>query len=53
MPNIASSSPEILITGGPGNEAHPGGAGGIMLPNHARLRVAEIFTRWRPCTGAD
>lgn len=44
MPNIASSAPEVLI-------AHVAaatkrirvGAGGIMLPNHAPLRVAEAF----------
>ena len=44
MPNIACSSPEILI-------AHVAaatstirvGSGGIMLPNHAPLRVAENF----------
>ena len=44
MPGIASTSPEILI-------AHIGqitrrvrlGAGGIMLPNHAPLKVAESF----------
>ncbi len=44
MPGIASSSPEILI-------AHIAskttrirvGSGGIMLPNHAPLRIAEAF----------
>src|SRR5690606_9968125 len=44
MPSIASSSPEVLI-------AHVAaatrrirvGAGGIMLPNHAPLRIAEAF----------
>jgi luciferase family oxidoreductase group 1 len=44
MPSIASSSPEILIH-------HVAsltrrirvGAGGIMLPNHAPLRIAEAF----------
>jgi luciferase family oxidoreductase group 1 len=44
MPNIASSSPEILI-------AHAAaatkrirlGTGGIMLPNHTPLQVAEDF----------
>src|SRR5688572_2172534 len=44
MPNIACSAPEILI-------AHVAsatstirvGSGGIMLPNHAPLRVAENF----------
>ena len=44
MPGIASSAPEILI-------AHVAaatsrirvGSGGIMLPNHAPLRIAEAF----------
>lgn len=44
MPNIASSSPEILI----GHVAAATqrirvGSGGIMLPNHAPLRIAEAF----------
>ena len=44
MPNIASSSPEILITRAARETKHIRvGAGGIMLPNHAPLRVAEIF----------
>jgi luciferase family oxidoreductase group 1 len=44
MPGIASTAPEILI-------AHVGqvtsrlrlGAGGVMLPNHASLKVAETY----------
>jgi luciferase family oxidoreductase group 1 len=44
MPGIGSSAPEILI-------AHVAaathtirlGSGGVMLPNHAPLRVAEVF----------
>ncbi len=44
MPGIASTAPEILI-------AHIGqvtsrvrlGAGGVMLPNHASLKVAETY----------
>jgi luciferase family oxidoreductase group 1 len=44
MPSVASSSPEVLI-------AHLAaatrtlriGSGGIMLPNHAPLRIAEAF----------
>jgi len=44
MPGIASTSPEILI-------AHAGslttrirlGAGGVMLPNHSPLKVAEAY----------
>lgn len=44
MPSIASSSPEILI----GHAAAATsrirvGSGGIMLPNHVPLRVAESF----------
>jgi luciferase family oxidoreductase group 1 len=44
MPSIASSSPEILI--GLAAQATVRirvGAGGIMLPNHVPLRVAESF----------
>ena len=44
MPSIASSSPEVLIAH---TAAHTErirvGAGGIMLPNHAPLRIAEAF----------
>lgn len=44
MPSVASSAPEVLI-------AHAAaltktlrlGSGGVMLPNHAPLRVAEAF----------
>ena len=44
IPSVASSSPEVLI-------AHVAaatrrirvGSGGILLPNHAPLRVAEVF----------
>ncbi len=44
MPSVASSAPEVLI-------AHVAsatttlrvGSGGIMLPNHAALKVAEVF----------
>lgn len=44
MPNIASAAPEVLI----GKVASVTkrirvGAGGIMIPNHAPLRVLEIF----------
>ncbi len=40
MPNIASSSPEILIARiARETERIRVGAGGIMLPNHAPLRV--------------
>ena len=44
MPGLASSSPEILI----GQVARETtclrvGSGGIMLPNHAPLKVAELF----------
>lgn len=44
MPSVASSAPEILI----GHVASATttlrvGSGGIMLPNHASLKVAEVF----------
>lgn len=44
MPSVASSSPEVLIAH---VAAHTKtihvGSGGVMLPNHAPLRVAEAF----------
>lgn len=44
MPSIASSSPEILIGHVAGaTERIRVGAGGIMLPNHVPLQVAERF----------
>jgi luciferase family oxidoreductase group 1 len=44
MPNIASSSPEILIEHVASvTERIRVGSGGIMLPNHAPLRIAEAF----------
>ncbi|HEX8244324.1 MAG TPA: LLM class flavin-dependent oxidoreductase [Longimicrobium sp.] len=44
MPNIASSSPEILIEHvASKTERIRVGSGGIMLPNHAPLRIAEAF----------
>lgn len=44
MPSVASSAPEILI----GHIASATttlrvGSGGVMLPNHAPLKVAEVF----------
>jgi luciferase family oxidoreductase group 1 len=44
LPNIASSVPEVMI-GHVASETEGirGGAGGIMLPNHAPLKVAETF----------
>jgi luciferase family oxidoreductase group 1 len=44
LPNIASSAPEVMI-GHVANvtERIRVGAGGIMLPNHAPLKVAETF----------
>lgn len=44
LPSVASSAPEVMI----GHVAHETsrirvGAGGIMLPNHAPLKVAETF----------
>jgi luciferase family oxidoreductase group 1 len=44
MPNIASSAPEILIEHvASATTTIRVGSGGIMLPNHAPLRVAENF----------
>lgn len=44
MPSIASSSPEVLIGHIAGaTKRIRVGAGGIMVPNHAPLRVVEIF----------
>lgn len=44
MPSVASSSPEILIGHvASATERIRVGSGGIMLPNHAPLRVAEVF----------
>lgn len=44
MPSIASSAPEILIERVASLTTRIRvGAGGIMLPNHAPLRVAEAF----------
>ncbi|WP_028081091.1 LLM class flavin-dependent oxidoreductase [Solimonas soli] len=44
MPSVASSAPEILIAhSAAATKALRLGAGGIMLPNHAPLRVAELF----------
>jgi luciferase family oxidoreductase group 1 len=44
MPNIASSAPEILIEHvASRTERIRVGSGGIMLPNHAPLRIAEAF----------
>ena len=44
MPSIASSAPEILIAHvAAQTESIRVGSGGIMLPNHAPLRIAEAF----------
>jgi luciferase family oxidoreductase group 1 len=44
MPNIASSAPEVMIGHVAGKTSRIRvGSGGIMLPNHAPLRVLEIF----------
>ncbi len=44
MPSVASSSPEVLIASvaAQTRTLHVG-AGGVMLPNHAPLRIAEAF----------
>lgn len=44
MPSIASSSPEVLIAHvAAATQRIRVGSGGIMLPNHAPLRIAEAF----------
>ena len=44
MPSIASSSPEVLIAHvAAATKQMRVGSGGIMLPNHAPLRIAEAF----------
>jgi len=44
MPSIASSSPDILIASAAAHtqKIHVG-SGGVMLPNHVPLRVAETY----------
>ena len=44
MPSIASSSPDILIASAAARTSRIRvGSGGVMLPNHVPLRVAESF----------
>ncbi|HEV7633760.1 MAG TPA: LLM class flavin-dependent oxidoreductase [Steroidobacteraceae bacterium] len=44
MPSVGSSSPELLIGYAAGaTKRIRVGSGGIMLPNHAPLRIAEAF----------
>jgi len=44
MPSVASSAPEVLIASvAAQTRTLRVGAGGVMLPNHAPLRVAESF----------
>lgn len=44
MPSIASSSPEVLIaTAAAATKRIRVGSGGVMLPNHVPLRVAETY----------
>ena len=44
LPSIASSSPEVMIGHvASATERIRVGAGGIMLPNHAPLKVVETF----------
>src|SRR4029078_11248587 len=44
MPNIASSAPDIMIGQIAAATQHLRvGSGGVMLPNHAPLQVAERF----------
>jgi luciferase family oxidoreductase group 1 len=43
-PGMASSAPEVMIGQvAAATERIRGGAGGVMLPNHSALRVAETF----------
>jgi luciferase family oxidoreductase group 1 len=44
MPSVASSAPEILIAHvAAATQRLRVGSGGIMLPNHSALKVAELF----------
>jgi luciferase family oxidoreductase group 1 len=44
IPSVASTAPEIMIGQIAARTSHMRiGSGGIMLPNHAPLRVAEMF----------
>ena len=44
IPSVTSSSPEVMIAAvGAATSTIRVGAGGIMLPNHAPLKVAETF----------
>lgn len=44
MPNIASSSPDVLIANAAAQTRRIRvGSGGVMLPNHVPLRVAETY----------
>ncbi len=44
LPSVASSAPEVLIAHVAANtQTIHLGSGGVMLPNHAPLRVAEAF----------
>jgi len=44
MPSIASSSPDILIASAAAHTSRIRvGSGGVMLPNHVPLRVAETY----------
>ncbi len=44
MPGIASTAPDLLIAHvAPHTERIRFGAGGVMLPNHAPLRIAEAY----------
>jgi luciferase family oxidoreductase group 1 len=44
LPNVASSAPEVIIGRVAAETSRMRvGSGGIMLPNHAPLRVAETF----------
>ena len=50
MPNIASSAPDIMIGQIAAATEHLRvGSGGVMLPNHAPLQVAERFKVLEGC----
>ena len=53
MESVASAATSVLIGyAASGTSVTRVGAGGIMLPNHAPLVIAEQFGPWMPCTHA-
>ena len=43
MPSVASAAPELLIAHVAATVTLRVGSGGVMLPNHAPLRIAEAY----------